>query len=234
MTLIKTTGKWQSQIHVDGGVIYIGKFDTELQAAREYDVYSLRHRGYRSNFPTAKDRALNPVAARTSSYRGVSLDKRNGRWKAQIRVNNRAYYLGSFDTEAAAAKAFDRESVRQGTNHCLNFPESASEFAFAALEDATGSARNRASYKRAARRLPPPPAGAVLLSGGSTAAGSVNRLTPQQQALPQPWVHDGRRATPREGGGGGGQGGGAGSDSPRRSPRRTKGSKQLGPQFSAF
>ena len=44
----------------------------------------------------------------TSSFRGVCLDEKDGRWRAQIRVDGKKRRLGSFSTERAAALAYDR------------------------------------------------------------------------------------------------------------------------------
>lgn len=47
-----------------------------------------------------------------SKYKGVYLDKRFGNWVAQIRLNNKSTHIGSFKTEAAAAKAYNKEALK--------------------------------------------------------------------------------------------------------------------------
>lgn len=49
-----------------------------------------------------------PRANATSVYKGVYFSKQRGYWCAQITVNNRGIYLGSFNSEMDAAKAYDR------------------------------------------------------------------------------------------------------------------------------
>jgi len=43
---------------------------------------------------------------KTSQYKGVSLRRLTGKWKAGIDVDNRKIYLGYFDTEEAAHSAY--------------------------------------------------------------------------------------------------------------------------------
>lgn len=60
--------------------------------------------------------------ATLSQFKGVSCDVRDGRWTAVIRVNGRNKSLGRFDTEVAAAKAYD-DAAREhfGDFAYLNF-----------------------------------------------------------------------------------------------------------------
>lgn len=44
----------------------------------------------------------------TSKFKGVRWHKQNGRWTAQIKVDYRQKYLGSFDDEVLAAEAYDQ------------------------------------------------------------------------------------------------------------------------------
>lgn len=58
------------------------------------------------------DKSLNAMnrSSRTgslSSYKGVSRYKRTGRWFASIKIDGRQQYLGSFDNEQDAARAYD-------------------------------------------------------------------------------------------------------------------------------
>lgn len=57
----------------------------------------------------------------TSGYIGVSFNKRNDKWTASIRINNKLYHIGSYDTLIAAAQARDLYIVANNLPHKLNF-----------------------------------------------------------------------------------------------------------------
>lgn len=56
----------------------------------------------------AANRAMRPN--NTSGYRGV-VQTRHGRWRAQIRVDTKFQYLGTYDTPEQAARAYDSAAV---------------------------------------------------------------------------------------------------------------------------
>jgi hypothetical protein len=63
-----------------------------------------------------------------SQYKGVAWHKRDSKWTAQIYVNNRLKYLGSFASETEAAKTYDaaaREHFGQFAR--TNFPKETQE-----------------------------------------------------------------------------------------------------------
>lgn len=57
-----------------------------------------------------------------SKYKGVSFSKRGRPWKAMLTVNGKWIYLGSFNSENQAAKAYDKAARRHfGEFAKLNF-----------------------------------------------------------------------------------------------------------------
>lgn len=67
-----------------------------------------------------KPNKANPI----SRYKGVKPNNsKKNPWQANIIVNGHSIYLGSFKTEFAAAKAYDRAALNYfGQYACLNFP----------------------------------------------------------------------------------------------------------------
>ena len=59
----------------------------------------------------------------TSRFIGVSKRSRDNRWIAQVKCNGTQRFLGSFDDEEAAARAYDAGALElQGEFASLNFP----------------------------------------------------------------------------------------------------------------
>ena len=62
--------------------------------------------------------------AASSKYKGVSLEKRNGKWRAGIKSDGKYKSLGYFENEEDAARAYDEAAkVHHGNFAVLNFPD---------------------------------------------------------------------------------------------------------------
>lgn len=69
------------------------------------------------------NRAKETKRKTASKYKGVSFVKRDSIWKAAVVLNQQEIYLGRFDLEVDAAKAYDDKAVELfGKFARLNFP----------------------------------------------------------------------------------------------------------------
>lgn len=78
---------------------------------------------------TPADNARNaryPKKNTSSKYRGLWHNKKKGKWRATIRVNNRCKQIGYFTDERQAARAYDEAAKKYfGQFAVLNFPDKA-------------------------------------------------------------------------------------------------------------
>ena len=99
----------------------------EHNYTQEYrDKISKLHKGRKRPKETGDRISENKLGVKTnrktsSIYVGVSLEKRSNKWKAGISVNKKRIHLGTFETEIAAAIAYNESAIKYyGKNAKLN------------------------------------------------------------------------------------------------------------------
>jgi hypothetical protein len=125
-----TTYAWAHIRNADGTWSNLKLHRLILGAPKGVKVDHQNHNGLdnrRSNLRLATSGQNNANASRrrdnTSGFKGVTRPAANPKWVAQIRLDRRMTYLGSFETPEEAARAYDVAALAQwGEFAHLNFP----------------------------------------------------------------------------------------------------------------
>jgi hypothetical protein len=132
----KSRKKFRAEIRIDGKKRSLGSYDTPKEAALAFDRAVVQHKlpSSKLNYPDGLpiddedyEELMHPQKKRrlgstnTSGYTGVYKNRK--RFTAQIKIDRKQKYLGSYDTPKEAALAYDRAVVQHKLSSSkLNFP----------------------------------------------------------------------------------------------------------------
>jgi len=136
---------YRAVISREGRRYTLGQFLSPEAAAEAFDRASITLGGSERNFRDGRydgeraaltdpsytlerlraDREYGRVMKMKSKYRGVTIDRRTGRYRAEIQRDGASMSLGCYDKEEEAAEAFDRAVLaHDGPSALTNFPSS--------------------------------------------------------------------------------------------------------------
>jgi hypothetical protein len=95
----------------------LGSYDSEEGAARAYDEQAAAL-GRPVNFPAYRSGQAKALKRGSSKYRGVTTAGK--KWRADIRIDGKLKYLGTFLSDEAAAREYDKAAAPLG--RAVNFP----------------------------------------------------------------------------------------------------------------
>ena len=133
-----SSGKYQAMIRFDGKTKTMGSsYDTAKQAANAYDNEAIKLRrplsklNYPKKAPVGYTPMQQPLLSRhTLGYRGVSKNGKN--FIAQIFIDSKKIYIGTYDTAKEAAVAYDRAVLNNNLSPTLlNFTQKSVSYIFA-------------------------------------------------------------------------------------------------------
>lgn len=117
--------KWKAELKKNYNVLFLGYFDTEIQAAKAYNDYATylnqtQNDSYTLNYipnyiPNPRnipeDNRQMQEQQKTSKFIGVSYDEKRNYYVVSIKYNGKTYHLGNSENEIECAKLYNQQAL---------------------------------------------------------------------------------------------------------------------------
>lgn len=126
--VVKNGHGWDAAISAGGVCHRLGYYEEEVHAARAYDIAAKKHHGQFAlindipeDVVPVKTSKLRKKTGRASIYIGVGWSKQRQCWTASIRAGGMRTFLGCYEIQIHAARAYDIEAKeRRGEDTITN------------------------------------------------------------------------------------------------------------------
>eukprot|EP00984_Skeletonema_dohrnii_P005416 scaffold1907_cov73-Skeletonema_dohrnii-CCMP3373.AAC.7 len=125
VTFHKQKKKWQARIRIEGKHRYTGSYENEKDAAVDYARAVFKYKGQEaldkareqhsfimglSDVPTQSPilKSFGYIKEGASKYKGVCFNKKSNKWQAEVNIEGKSRFIGSYDKEEKAAVDYAR------------------------------------------------------------------------------------------------------------------------------
>ncbi len=121
VSYISTQKLYRATVRFDRKSIVVGHFKKEIDAAVAYNKKAYELYGYEAKLNNIKDWKNIDISKKFSSqFAGVTYRAKKDKWEASVWYNGKHKYIGTFDTEINAAKAYNYFVIKNNLNKFMN------------------------------------------------------------------------------------------------------------------